>query len=97
MTAALTINESENKEVPTDDVVGVHQGSAAAVDASSHGAESVGIRRRDVDQRHVELDGAATEETRDLGQEDRVEVRATLVDSSPGTLAGEEAVGSYGS
>ena len=65
-------------------------GRLGALDADAVGAEAVLVGGRDVDERHVDRDRPRGDEPRDLGEEDRHEVGAPLVDRLAHVGAGEQ-------
>ena len=76
----------------TDDVLGVLDGGARAVDARAERTEAVVVRRADHDQRHVQVEDLPTEQVRDLAEEDGGEVGAPRVHRRAHVAADEQRV-----
>jgi hypothetical protein len=75
-----------------DHVLGGLRRRLGHADLDAERAEAVLVRRADVNQRHVDRQIAVLEQQRDLGQEARREIAASLVDRRPLGVADEERV-----
>ena len=73
-----------------DDRRGGADGRVHRLDARPERAEAVGVGRRRVDEHDVERQRAALEQARDVGQEDRHVVGASLVDRGAGIRPDEQ-------
>ena len=73
-----------------DDRLRRADGRVHRLDARPERAEPVGVGRRRVDEHDIERQGAALEQARDVGQEDRDVVGAALVDRRAGVRPDEQ-------
>ena len=75
-----------------DDQRGVLRGALHDVHRDAQAAHPALVRRRDLDQGHVQGQLAAAEQPRDVGEEDRRVVAQPFLDDVPDVLGDEEAV-----